>query len=72
MIYLRMEKRQPLRLLILIAFVIVVFVAAEGEARNVRRVRRQDSGERRAKKLLVDGFIVSSKKKVRYIRSIGQ
>ena len=64
MIYLRMEKRQPLRLLILIAFVIVVFVAAEGEARNVRRVRRQDSGERRAKKLLVDGFIVSSKKKV--------
>ena len=67
MIYLRMEKREPLRLLALIGFVIVVFVAAEGEARNVRRVRRQDlAGERRTKKLLVDGFIVSSKKKVRY------
>ena len=60
-----MEKRESFRLFAIIAFVIITFIAAGGEARNVR-VKRQASGERTAKKLIVDGFIVSSKKKVRY------
>ena len=44
--------------------IVVVFLAAGGEARNVR-VKRQATDERRTKKLMVDGFMVSSKKKVK-------
>ena len=56
-----MEKRS-LGLIGLV--IVVVFLAAGGEARNVR-VKRQATDERRTKKLMVDGFMVSTKKKVR-------
>ena len=56
-----MEKRS---LGLIGVVIVVVFLAAGGEARNVR-LKRQATDERRTKKLMVDGFMVSTKKKVR-------